>query len=116
MDWLVKYASIVFVSTPKVLPNNNDFVTQLRARKAVGIIMKMNQQGTIAGRAVLLAGQPGTGKTAIAMGTQSTNKLFINCNDNLHCSAGFTTQALLKPLAKMFPSLILLLARFSHWR
>lgn len=30
--------------------------------------MKMIKAGKIAGRAVLLAGQPGTGKTAIAMG------------------------------------------------
>ncbi len=30
--------------------------------------MDMIKQGKIAGRAVLLAGQPGTGKTAIAMG------------------------------------------------
>jgi len=44
-------------------------VGQMRARKAVGVILKMINQGQIAGRAILLAGQPGTGKTAIAMGT-----------------------------------------------
>lgn len=32
------------------------------------MIVKMIQEGKIAGRAVLLAGQPGTGKTAVAMG------------------------------------------------
>jgi RuvB-like protein 2 len=31
-------------------------------------ILSMIREGKIAGRAVLLAGQPGTGKTAIAMG------------------------------------------------
>ena len=31
-------------------------------------ILSMIREGQIAGRAVLLAGQPGTGKTAIAMG------------------------------------------------
>ncbi len=36
--------------------------------QAAGVILKMIQEGKIAGRAVLLAGQPGTGKTAIAMG------------------------------------------------
>jgi RuvB-like protein 2 len=36
--------------------------------QAAGVIVKMIQEGKIAGRAVLLAGQPGTGKTAIAMG------------------------------------------------
>lgn len=32
------------------------------------MILNMIREGKIAGRAVLLAGQPGTGKTAIAMG------------------------------------------------
>lgn len=43
-------------------------VGQLKARKAAGVILKMVQQGKIAGRAVLMAGPPLTGKTAIAMG------------------------------------------------
>ncbi len=43
-------------------------VGQHEARKAVGIIGKMIQQGKISGRGILLAGQPGTGKTAIALG------------------------------------------------
>ncbi|MCO5574797.1 hypothetical protein L7F22_028589 [Adiantum nelumboides] len=43
-------------------------VGQKSARKAAGIILQMIKDGKIAGRAVLLAGQPGTGKTAIAMG------------------------------------------------
>ncbi|XP_050206832.1 uncharacterized protein LOC126656330 [Mercurialis annua] len=43
-------------------------VGQTSARKAAGVILQMIKDGKIAGRAVLLAGQPGTGKTAIAMG------------------------------------------------
>jgi len=43
-------------------------VGQSQARKACGVIFKMIQEGKIAGRAILLAGKPGTGKTAIAMG------------------------------------------------
>lgn len=43
-------------------------VGQCNARKSAGIILKLIQAGKIAGRGVLLAGQPGTGKTAIAMG------------------------------------------------
>jgi RuvB-like protein 2 len=43
-------------------------VGQCDARRAAGVIIRMIQQGTIAGRGVLLAGQPGSGKTAIAMG------------------------------------------------
>lgn len=40
----------------------------MEARRAAGVIMEMIKEGKIAGRAVLIAGHPGTGKTAIAMG------------------------------------------------
>merc|ERR1711988_1127257 len=43
-------------------------VGQCSARKAAGIILQMIRDGKIAGRAILIGGQPGTGKTAIAMG------------------------------------------------
>jgi RuvB-like protein 2 len=43
-------------------------VGQSQARRAAGIVLNMIKQGHIAGRAVLIGGQPGTGKTAIAMG------------------------------------------------
>lgn len=43
-------------------------VGQIEARRAAGVIVKMIEVGKIAGRAVLIAGQPGTGKTALAMG------------------------------------------------
>jgi len=43
-------------------------VGQAKARKAAGMILKMVQEGRIAGRAMLFAGPPSTGKTAIAMG------------------------------------------------
>jgi len=43
-------------------------VGQCKARKAIGLVSKMAKEGSIAGRAVLLSGVPGTGKTAIAMG------------------------------------------------
>ncbi|KAI9105567.1 RuvB-like 2 [Phlyctochytrium arcticum] len=43
-------------------------VGQLQARKAAGVILQMIKDGKIAGRAILVAGPPGTGKTAIAMG------------------------------------------------
>ncbi|XP_023027554.1 ruvB-like helicase 2 rept [Leptinotarsa decemlineata] len=41
-------------------------VGQVSARRAIGVVLQMVREGRIAGRAVLLAGQPGTGKTAIA--------------------------------------------------
>jgi RuvB-like protein 2 len=43
-------------------------IGQHKARKAMGVVFKLIQQGKIGGRAVLLAGPPGTGKTALAMG------------------------------------------------
>ncbi|CAF0824843.1 unnamed protein product [Adineta steineri] len=43
-------------------------VGQIKARRAAGLILEMIKEGKIAGRALLIAGQPGTGKTAIAMG------------------------------------------------
>ncbi|KAL6018859.1 RuvB-like protein 2 [Candidozyma auris] len=43
-------------------------VGQVKARRAAGLILKLVQAGQIAGRAVLIAGPPSTGKTAIAMG------------------------------------------------
>ena len=42
-------------------------VGQMEARRAAGVILQMIREGTIAGRAILIGGQPGTGKTAIAM-------------------------------------------------
>jgi TBP-interacting protein len=41
-------------------------VGQIEAREAAGIIVRMIREGKMAGRAVLFAGPPGTGKTAIA--------------------------------------------------
>ena len=37
-------------------------VGQLSARRAAGVVLEMIREGKIAGRAVLIAGQPGTGK------------------------------------------------------
>jgi RuvB-like protein 2 len=58
--------------------NAQGMVGQVKARKAAGMILKMVQEGRIAGRAMLFAGPPSTGKTAIAMGTpksQSNSKI-----------------------------------------
>lgn len=48
--------------------NADGMVGQLKARRAAGILYRLVVEGKIAGRAVLMAGQPGTGKTAIAIG------------------------------------------------
>ena len=49
-------------------PKSDGLVGQEKARKAASIIVRMIKAGKIAGRAVLLAGPPSTGKTAIALG------------------------------------------------
>ncbi|OZJ05005.1 hypothetical protein BZG36_02159 [Bifiguratus adelaidae] len=49
-------------------PSSQGMVGQIKARRAAGVMVKMIQQGKIAGRAMLMAGPPSTGKTAIAMG------------------------------------------------
>ena len=49
--------------------SSQGMIGQLKARKSAGIILQMIKDGKIAGREVLIAGPPGTGKTAIAMGT-----------------------------------------------
>lgn len=49
-------------------PISEGMVGQLQARRSAGVILKLIKQGKIAGRGVLIAGQPSTGKTAIAMG------------------------------------------------
>ncbi|EOA25879.1 hypothetical protein CARUB_v10019257mg [Capsella rubella] len=50
------------------LVESEGMVGQVKSRKAAGLILQMIREGKIAGRAILIAGQPGTGKTAIAMG------------------------------------------------
>ncbi|KAL4261765.1 RuvB-like helicase 2 [Pleurotus pulmonarius] len=52
--------------------NSQGMVGQGKARKAAGMILKMVQEGRIAGRAMLFAGPPSTGKTAIALGMAQT--------------------------------------------
>ena len=48
--------------------NAQGMVGQAKARKAAGVIVRMLQNNKISGRAILVAGPPSTGKTAIAVG------------------------------------------------
>merc|ERR1712216_382130 len=76
-------------------------VGQCSARKAAGVILQMIRSGRIAGRAILIGGQPGTGKTAIAMGmaqalgadtpfTMMAGDVFFQASEAslLHCPIG----------------------------
>ncbi|KAF8387138.1 ruvb-1, partial [Pristionchus pacificus] len=51
----------------EALPKGAGFIGQEEAREAAGAIVDLIKQKNMAGRAVLLAGPPGTGKTAIAL-------------------------------------------------
>lgn len=50
------------------MPLAAGFVGQSEAREASGLVVDMIRQKKMAGRALLLAGPPGTGKTALALG------------------------------------------------
>ncbi|MBC7081669.1 MAG: RuvB-like helicase [Thermoplasmatales archaeon] len=51
----------------KALPVADGMIGQEEAREAAGILVKLVKGGKFAGRAVLIAGPPGTGKTALAL-------------------------------------------------
>jgi RuvB-like protein 1 (pontin 52) len=48
--------------------NASGLIGQAQAREAVGIVVELIKSKKMAGRALLLAGAPGTGKTALALG------------------------------------------------
>lgn len=50
------------------IQNARGFVGQRSAREACGLVLDLIRQRKFAGRALLLAGGPGTGKTALALG------------------------------------------------
>ena len=58
------------------------FVGQAAAREAAGLVVDMIRQKKMAGRALLLAGPPGTGKTAIALGISQDlgSKVLLPCH------------------------------------
>ncbi|MEM2300412.1 MAG: RuvB-like domain-containing protein [Candidatus Hadarchaeales archaeon] len=51
----------------KAKPVAAGMVGQIKAREAAGLVVHLVRKGKFAGRAVLLAGPPGTGKTALAI-------------------------------------------------
>jgi RuvB-like protein 2 len=61
--------------------NSQGMVGQGKARKAAGMVLRMVQEGKIAGRAILFAGPPSTGKTAIALGEAKFTRLTQRAHD-----------------------------------
>jgi DNA helicase TIP49 (TBP-interacting protein) len=64
----VIFVAILFQANGRALPLAAGFVGQADAREAAGLVVDMIRQKKMAGRALLLAGPPGTGKTALALG------------------------------------------------
>ncbi|KAG6973337.1 hypothetical protein JG687_00000934 [Phytophthora cactorum] len=54
------------------LPIGSGLVGQEKAREAAGLVVELIKSKKMAGRALLLAGAPGTGKTAMALGLKTT--------------------------------------------
>ena len=52
----------------KAIPVAAGLVGQERAREAAGVVVELIKSKKMAGRALLLAGVPGSGKTALALG------------------------------------------------
>merc|ERR1740117_922079 len=50
------------------IPIASGLVGQERAREAMGVVVELIRSKKMAGRALLMAGPPGTGKTALALG------------------------------------------------
>lgn len=80
---------IIVQASGRALPFAAGFVGQAEAREACGLVVDMIRQKKMAGRALLLAGPPGTGKTALALGisqelgTKVGNSLLQNKNLSL---------------------------------
>lgn len=53
-------------------------IGQQGARKAASMIVNMAKKGKISGKGVLIAGKPGTGKTALAIGKGSNHLRYYN--------------------------------------
>ena len=51
----------------KAEPMASGLVGQIKAREAAGVVVNLIREGKMAGRSILFAGPPGTGKTAIAI-------------------------------------------------
>jgi TBP-interacting protein len=54
-------------SNLKAIKIKDGMVGQEKAREAAGLVVQMIRQGKLSGRLIILAGPPGTGKTAIAI-------------------------------------------------
>ncbi|KPV62505.1 MAG: replication factor C large subunit [Candidatus Bathyarchaeota archaeon BA1] len=79
-------------------------VGQERAREAAGLVVKMIREGKLSGKCIILAGPPGTGKTAIAVGVSrelGPNVPFIQMSGSeIYSSERKKTEVLIEAIRK----------------
>jgi TBP-interacting protein len=79
-------------------------VGQKKAREAAGVIVQLIKSGKMAGRGILIAGPPGTGKTAIALGVSKElgkDIPFVQVSaSEFHSSEMKKTEALIQTMRK----------------
>jgi TBP-interacting protein len=79
-------------------------VGQGKAREAAGLVVKMIKEGKLSGRAIILAGPPGTGKTAIAVALSrelGPDVPFVQMSGSeIYSSEGKKTEVLIEAIRK----------------
>ncbi len=88
----------------KAIFKKDGMVGQLKAREAAGIIVNMIKEGKLSGKTIILAGPPGTGKTAIAIAISKelgVNVPFIQMSGSeIYSSERKKTEILIEALRK----------------
>jgi len=88
----------------KAVKVKDGMVGQERAREAAGLVIQMIKEGKLSGKTVILAGPPGTGKTAIAVAISrelGTNVPFIQMSGSeIYSSERKKTEILIEAIRK----------------
>ena len=88
----------------KAIKVKDGMVGQQRAREAAGLVVQMIREGKLSGKTVILAGPPGTGKTAIAVAISrelGANVPFIQMSGSeIYSSERKKTEVLIEAIRK----------------
>jgi TBP-interacting protein len=88
----------------KAVKVKDGMVGQERAREAAGLVVKMIKEGKLSGKTVILAGPPGTGKTALAVAISKelgANVPFIQMSGSeIYSSERKKTEVLIEAIRK----------------
>jgi TBP-interacting protein len=90
--------------TLKAIKIKDGLVGQENAREAAGLVVRMIKEGKLSGKCIILAGPPGTGKTAIAVGVSrelGANVPFIQMSGSeIYSSERKKTEILIEAIRK----------------